>query len=204
MEMTAMPVTEASQVGDVRRAVVGLSAQLGWNESERGAVALIATEAGTNLVKHAGRGVILFGVDAEADGVVFLILDRGPGLPHAHAIVDGFSTTGTPGLGLGSLVRLATESEFYSSPAGTAIYARYQPRRQAAAVPNVSRSRLAVGELSVAMPYEAVCGDATAVHRMHDRTLFVMCDGLGHGQAARDAADAVLRACAWQRRAPPR
>jgi hypothetical protein len=110
-------------------------------------------------------------------------------------MADGFSTTRTPGLGLGSVGRLATESEVYSNAAGTAIFARYRPRHEPAPAPGGCRSALSVGALSVAKPLEQVCGDATAVHRIRGRTLLVMADGLGHGQAARDAADAVLAAC---------
>jgi len=189
-----MPVTERSQVGEVRRAVLVRSAELGWGETDCGTAALIVTEAGTNLVKHATQGVILFGVDTHRGALEFLILDRGPGLPW-HAMTDGFSTTGTPGLGLGSVARLATESEVYSNGGGTAIFARYGPGQKHAPAPASCRSALSIGALSVAKPHEQVCGDATAVHRMRERTLVVMADGLGHGPAARDAADAVLAAC---------
>jgi anti-sigma regulatory factor (Ser/Thr protein kinase) len=195
MEMRAVPVTERSQVGEVRRAVLVQSAELGWGETDCGTAALIVTEAGTNLVKHATQGVILFGVDTHRAAVEFLILDRGPGLPWPHAMTDGFSTTGTAGLGLGSVARLATESEVYSNVGGTAIFARYQPGRKPVPAPASSRSDLSIGALSVAKPHEEVCGDATAVHRIRERTLVVMADGLGHGPAAREAADAVLAAC---------
>jgi anti-sigma regulatory factor (Ser/Thr protein kinase) len=47
------PVRDQSQVGDVRRASVSLGSEQGMDENERSTLALIVTEAATNLARHA-------------------------------------------------------------------------------------------------------------------------------------------------------
>ena len=47
-------VEESSQVGEARRAATVLAASLGFDDTAQGRVALVVTEAATNLVKHAG------------------------------------------------------------------------------------------------------------------------------------------------------
>ena len=52
-------VTEASQVGEVRRAAVRIAQGMGFDETATGRVALVVTELGNNLVRHAKRGRLL-------------------------------------------------------------------------------------------------------------------------------------------------
>lgn len=70
----------------VRRLVLG--AGLGGRAAEETAIA--ASELATNLVKHAGGGELELGEDA--DGVVVVSRDRGPGPPaRAELLSDGRS-----------------------------------------------------------------------------------------------------------------
>ena len=55
-KVSVLPVTEISQVAEARRAAVGLAAQLAFDEADIGTIALIVTEAATNLAKHATGG----------------------------------------------------------------------------------------------------------------------------------------------------
>ena len=57
--MLCLPVTELSQVAQARRTALKIAQNLGLSETEGGKVALIATELGTNLVKHATQGQLL-------------------------------------------------------------------------------------------------------------------------------------------------
>jgi anti-sigma regulatory factor (Ser/Thr protein kinase) len=54
--MLALPVTEISQVAEARRAGTAMARQLALDEADTGKVALIVTEAATNLAKHATGG----------------------------------------------------------------------------------------------------------------------------------------------------
>ena len=57
--LSAQPVTDISRVAEARRAATELAGRLGFSEACVGKVALVVTEAATNLVKHATAGEIL-------------------------------------------------------------------------------------------------------------------------------------------------
>jgi hypothetical protein len=100
---------------------------------------------------------------------------------------DGFSTSGTPGTGLGAIARLAASTDVYSRvPSGTALVARLW-----SATP--PKARLHVGGVSVPKPGERVCGDAWEVVQTGARVLVMVADGLGHGQQAAEAAQTAAR-----------
>ena len=52
-------VRESSQTGEARRKAAELAEDLQLGEVRSGAAALAATEMATNLVKHAGNGMML-------------------------------------------------------------------------------------------------------------------------------------------------
>ena len=124
----SLPIEEASGVAEARRFAMKLAEALQFSESDIGGVALVVTEAATNIVQHAGRGEILlrpFALEAPASLEV-LALDKGPGMANvAAALRDGFSTGGSSGHGLGAIARLSTCFEISSAPGkGTALLAR--------------------------------------------------------------------------------
>jgi anti-sigma regulatory factor (Ser/Thr protein kinase) len=186
--MLALPVTEISQVAEARRAGTAMARQLALDEADTGKVALIVTEAATNLAKHATGGeVLLYALQSgQIGGIQMLALDRGPGIANAaRALRDGYSTTGSPGTGLGAIERLATSFDIHSVPgAGTALLARLWSKPLSATLPPL----LEVGALSLPKPGEDVCGDRWAVAYFPERTLILVADGLGHGQGAAEAA----------------
>src|SRR5262247_1145500 len=203
MMTRCVPVTDASQVPAARRTAMQMTHGLGLSETETGALELVVTEAATNLVKHAQAGQLLLRAldEAEGPGVELLALDTGPGMANVgQCLQDGYSTTSSPGTGLGAITRLATLWDLYSIPGqGTALLARVVHR--AGAVPSGQQPRrsasvpLAVGVACVPYPGETVCGDAWMVAQQGERCLMLVADGLGHGLAAADAARAVVQAC---------
>ena len=106
-------------MGEARRCAIRLARALQFSESDIGRVALVVTEAATNIVQHAKRGEVLLraaALEAPASLEV-LALDRGPGMANvAHALRDGFSTGGSSGLGLGAIARLSTCLEIQLGP----------------------------------------------------------------------------------------
>ena len=128
MVTQAVAITEMSHVAVARRIALQIAHRLGLSETESGALALVVTEAATNLLKHAQAGQILLRALAESDGpgVEVLALDTGPGMAHVgQCLQDGYSTAGSPGTGLGAITRLATLWDLYSVPGhGTAVLAR--------------------------------------------------------------------------------
>src|SRR5436853_5031629 len=103
------PVSEASQVAEARRAAASLAQKTGMDETVAGKLAIVVTEAATNLVKHGGGGSILLSAHERrgASGVEMLAIDKGPGMADIHRCAgDGYSTAGSPGNGLGAIARL--------------------------------------------------------------------------------------------------
>lgn len=195
MDTVRLEVSESSAVGQARRQASELAQSLGFDAGGIGRVALVVTEAASNLVKHAGGGELLLqGLGREGRGLDVLALDRGPGIADiARATRDGFSTGGTPGTGLGAIRRNSTLADLYTRPGGgMALFARV------CATPPTPRA-MEVGAVSVCYPGEQVCGDAFAVAESDERLQVLVADGLGHGQGAADAAQA---ACAVFRAEP--
>lgn len=193
-ETTVVTVSEPTDVSAVRRSAVALAAALDFDETAAGRVALVITEAGTNLVKHAGGGDVLLRGGGRAPGawVELLALDRGPGMSNVvRCLQDGFSTSGSPGTGLGAVRRLATTFDLYSRPGlGTALLARVNGSTGTAPGPGT----LEVEGICVAKPGEDVCGDAFAEDPRADGTSLIVVDGLGHGPSAAEASRAAVAA----------
>lgn len=183
-----IPVTESSAVGLCRRTATQVASSLGFDEEDAGRAALIAAELATNLVKHAGEGVLHIHdfADSEGIGVEIIALDRGPGMVDMQQCLrDGYSTSGTAGNGLGAVMRMATTTDYYSlPPKGMAFVARVNARAQSAAT--IHSNALQISGLSKCYPGEIDNGDAWHISQA-TRTMFVA-DGLGHGLAAATAA----------------
>jgi len=84
--LTAIRVSEQSQVAEARREALAQANRLGFDEEDAGRVALVATELATNLVKHVrGGGEILAGIydDTSGTGVeLFPRQGKGDGQHH--------------------------------------------------------------------------------------------------------------------------
>lgn len=187
---SGLPVTDPSQVGDARRLATEIARRVGFDQTDAGRVAIVVTEAATNLVKHGGGGRVVVRALAE-DGVPaidVLAVDAGRGMPNVDACLeDGYSTTGSPGTGLGAIARLSTLFDVYTRPgAGTVVFSRVAARTARAT--SSPRAVLEVGGVMLAHPGEEVCGDGWAVHRRREATTVVLVDGLGHGRPAAEAA----------------
>lgn len=199
----ALPVTDQSHVGEARRRALALGARAGLSETERGTLAVIVTEAATNLARHASHGLLLLRtIGTPLSGVEMLALDKGPGIHDlSRAMSDGFSTAGSAGHGLGAIRRMATEFDLFSAPeTGTALLARVSA---AARAPEMERDCALAGVVCMPMATERACGDAWVIERSSGRTLVVLADGLGHGFDAARAADVAIHTAAGRVRRSP-
>jgi len=185
------PIGEAGEVAAARRAGNALAADLGFDETGAGRVALVITEAGTNIVKHAQRGEILLRtVERQGKlGVEVIALDSGPGIADLGAsMVDGNSTTGTYGVGLGALQRQADEFDVYTRPGGgSALYMLVW--REA---PSADMARRKTGAICLPMRGETACGDSWGMAEADNRLTVMVADGLGHGPLAAQASNAAI------------
>jgi anti-sigma regulatory factor (Ser/Thr protein kinase) len=197
MEMTVAPrplsIEDASQVPQARRTATQLAQGLGFDATGAGNVALVVTEIGTNILKHAGGGEILVHTVRRGDtrGLEIIGIDRGKGIRDLErSFRDGYSTAGSPGTGLGAIRRLSADFEVCSVPGrGTAVLARLW----ATPLPQDGGPRIAVGFAGAAYDGESVSGDAWAVERVGTRTMLLLVDGLGHGVIAATAARQAVR-----------
>lgn len=191
LEPLALRVDEQSQVSAARQACQRLARQLGFSDTVTGEIAIVVTEAATNMLRHAAGGFIAARTisSPEALGIEVLAVDRGPGIPSfGESARDGVSTAGTAGTGLGAIQRLSDEFDFYTADGGTVM--RMVLWRDANRPPS---SDYEVGSLTEAKSGETACGDAAAWYFHPEGGLTLLAaDGLGHGpEASRAAGSAV-------------
>jgi anti-sigma regulatory factor (Ser/Thr protein kinase) len=186
--MRWLRVEDPSAAAACRGAALALASRLEFPQARTDQLTLAVTEAATNLHKHASQGSMLLRI-ARHDGrpgIEMVTIDAGPGFRDAAAALrDGHSTSGTLGIGLGAIGRLADFCDLYSVPGqGTALVARFWPTPHPGAVPYAGLVRPITGETE--------CGDIFGAVETQDRLTGVLCDGLGHGPlAARAALEAV-------------
>ena len=203
--LVACTVDERSAVGEARRSAIALAGQLGFSAEDAGRVALIVTEAATNLVQHGSGGeVLLRAVPGQAgSGVEILVLDRGAGIVDLPgATRDGYSTAGTPGTGLGAVARTADLFDIYTAPGlGTALLARAWKRPAPAT--RSAPAGLELGAVCLPRRGEQVTGDAWAAANADGGSMLLVADGLGHGPDAAAAASEAVRIFRQRRYASP-
>jgi anti-sigma regulatory factor (Ser/Thr protein kinase) len=192
-QSASLPITDESGIGAARRVANAWADATGFDATRKGKLALVVTEAASNVFFHARGGEILLRRlrAAGADGFEVLAVDRGKGMRNiAQCSADGYSTRGTAGTGLGSIERNSDVFDVFSAPdRGTVLLSQIWNGAQ----PEKSQ----VGELGavcVALNGEDVTGDGYAMVTEPERTRIVLMDGLGHGQGAADATLAGLRA----------
>jgi anti-sigma regulatory factor (Ser/Thr protein kinase) len=184
-----VPVEETSQIGQARRVAQQIATYAGFDATDAGRVALIATELATNVLKHARGGEIhvsaVPGIDTQ--GVEVIAVDRGPGFNLADCLPDGFSTGGTRGEGLGAVKRQAEVMDMYADSRGSVVLARMYPR-------GFTRADIRFGASHHALHSEPVSGDGWGMALSGEAIEVLVVDGLGHGDAAHDAARICVNA----------
>ena len=95
-----------------------LATELGFGSGDATLIATAISELARNIVSYAGKGQITLtrvnGVNRQ--GLSVIASDNGPGIPDIRqALRDGFSTSGSLGLGLPG-VRLPAPSAFAGGP----------------------------------------------------------------------------------------
>jgi anti-sigma regulatory factor (Ser/Thr protein kinase) len=185
-----LAVTEPSQVGEARRRIATFAELAALGAAHAGALAIMATELATNLVKHGGGGQLAVArfADADGEGVELMALDRGAGIADVErAMGDGYSTAGSPGTGLGAIARQAGQLHVFSRRGeGSVILARLFTGPAAAG----ARTRL--GAVRLPYPGETECGDDWCFAETRAGPTLLLADGSGHGAAAAAAAAAAI------------
>jgi anti-sigma regulatory factor (Ser/Thr protein kinase) len=190
---TRFHIGEPSEIATARRAACDLARTLGFNETITGEVAIVVTEAGTNIHKYAGSGEILLRKALRHDGAVgieILALDHGPGIPHlSHCMQDGHTTGTSYGIGLGTMARLADQFDIYTGTGqGTVICLSFWCKPDAGLA-----SGFDIGVVCLPMAGATPGGDAWRIRREGSGATVFPADGRGPLQAmASDAAFLAL------------
>jgi len=191
LEAAFVAIEQSSDASEARRVAQAIASDPSFDESDRGKVGLIVTEAARNLLKHAGGGDIFLRAIQAGDtrAVEMLAVDKGPGIADVgRCFQDGFSTAGTPGTGLGAIARLSSVYDVYSRPGqGTVLMAQVWLRGNNAVTP-----RFRVGAVCRALPGEPECGDGWIFQERARGGRLTLADGLGHGKLAADAAQLAV------------
>lgn len=145
-----------------RGAAAALGRRIGLGEHRTAQLVLAVAELATNASKHATDGSVVLRVLRNRDvaGVEVVVVDSGPGMADvAAALRDGVSTTGTLGIGMGAVQRLADRFDVHSVPGlGTVQLARFWPHP----LPPSVAGEAVVGGITRPIGGEEVCGDAWA------------------------------------------
>lgn len=181
----------------IKREIHNLVKEAGFSETRTAEIDIVLSELISNLIKHAGRGELLYRLSKEEDEKLIEIfcLDKGPGTNDiARMMEDGVSTANTQGNGLGAMNRLCDVFQIYSrNNGGTTVYAKCFEKKRDKSVFRATPQFL-VRTLQVCLPGEKLCGDGYTILKAKGQTKLLVVDGLGHGPHAHDAAQAAIKA----------
>lgn len=186
-----LTLEDSSQIGHARRTAQKLAQTHGFDATDAGRVALVATELASNVLKHASRGELHLRLlpFKNGNGIEMIAVDRAQGFDLQACLADGFSTGGTQGIGLGAVSRQTEVFDVYADARGAVLLARLYPRAH-----KVADLRWGVSQHS--LHNDPACGDVwhLALDGPHLSALVI--DGLGHGEDAERAARAGEKAFA--------
>jgi anti-sigma regulatory factor (Ser/Thr protein kinase) len=149
---------------------------------------IVARELATNILRHAGQGSMT--LRAEGPRMVIEASDDGPGIADSDlAFVDGYTTSGGFGYGLGTVNRLMDHVEIASRPGGGSVVTAHRSVRSA----GLARpSPVEVGVATLPKPGFAENGDGYVIHSWDSKLMVGVLDGVGHGAPAKAATQKAL------------
>ncbi|HSY99343.1 MAG TPA: anti-sigma regulatory factor [Terriglobales bacterium] len=114
-----MSINSDQDIVSARQKGRAMAMELGFSSGDATLIATAISELARNIVTYARKGQItLKGVQGSSRvGILVIASDEGPGiLDIRQALRDGFSTSGSLGLGLPGVRRLMDEFEITSQP----------------------------------------------------------------------------------------
>jgi serine/threonine-protein kinase RsbT len=112
-----VPINSDQDIVAARQKGRSLAIALGFSSGEATLIATAISELARNIVTYAKSGEVRLTVirDSTRQGIQVVAHDSGPGIPDIpQALRDGFSTSGSLGLGLPGVKRLVDEFEIVS------------------------------------------------------------------------------------------
>jgi anti-sigma regulatory factor (Ser/Thr protein kinase) len=191
---TSYSIEDRSFVSYVKREIHNLVKEY-FTEQRTGEIDIVISELTSNIIKHAGRGELLYRLTTNEEKRSFevLAIDSGPGIKDIGAMMkDGTSTSNTLGQGLGAISRLCSFYQIYSrSSFGTIVYCKISP--EAYDDDQFGEKHFHADALSVCKPGETFCGDGYSIVKSPTRLNIFLGDGLGHGPHAHEASQTAVQ-----------
>lgn len=128
-----LELEEEADIVVARQQGRAMAEQLGLSPSLQTLVATAISEIARNVIVYAGRGEIQLSIVEDVRtgrrGIQMVARDSGPGIEDVtSALRDGYSTTGSLGLGLPGARRLMDDFDVTSSSDGTIVtMTKWQP-----------------------------------------------------------------------------
>ncbi len=120
-----MAINSDQDIVSARQKGRAMAAELGFSTGDATLIAAAISELARNIVSYARKGQITLKTvnGLKRQGFAVIASDDGPGIPDVQqALRDGFSTSGSLGLGLPGVRRLMDEFEITSQPGrGTTV-----------------------------------------------------------------------------------
>jgi serine/threonine-protein kinase RsbT len=113
-----VPINSDQDIVLARQKGRSLAAEAGFSAVDSTLIATAISELARNIVSYAKTGEILLTTlqESRRKGILIVASDNGPGIPDIRlALRDGFSTSGSLGLGLPGVRRLVDEFQIISS-----------------------------------------------------------------------------------------
>jgi serine/threonine-protein kinase RsbT len=129
MKTISIKVENETDIFFIQNELVKVIKPLGFGLVDENKIKVIVSELAYNIIKYATRGFIRISQMEEQGkrGVVIKAIDKGPGIDDVDkALQDNYSTSGTLGLGLPGIKRMADELKVNSSiDKGTEVIVKY-------------------------------------------------------------------------------
>jgi serine/threonine-protein kinase RsbT len=123
-----VPINSDQDIVAARQKGRSMAAALGFSSGDATLIATAISELARNIVTYAKSGEIRITMinGSARQGIQLIAHDEGPGIPDIpQALRDGFSTSGSLGLGLPGVMRLVDEFEIESAEScGTTVTAK--------------------------------------------------------------------------------
>lgn len=120
-----VPINSDQDIVLARQKGRALATEFGFSAVDATFIATAVSELARNILAYAHKGKITLGLvhGSNCNGIQVVASDDGPGIPDIRqALRDGFSTSGSLGLGLPGVRRLMDEFEITSQPGqGTTV-----------------------------------------------------------------------------------
>lgn len=120
-----VPISSDQEIVVARQKGRAMAMELGFSSVDATLIATAISELARNIVSYARSGKILLRrvQGSSRVGILVVASDEGPGIPDVQqALRDGFSTSGSLGLGLPGVRRLMDEFTITSQPGrGTTV-----------------------------------------------------------------------------------